>query len=199
MKLFDAINTPGFDQKTTNDIRDAVSAIPRPFYIMYRGIRYNKFKGIAPKLLHVTNDRDTFMGGHDIGPKYILSELGIKNPTFVRFDQNIKFFGNPYIIIPIGQFKVYQSELVTDIMGFTNRIKSNSKEAALTDDQIIDLSKQAVVSYQEITGTNNVNFNTEAIVDCTEYYAIHTQYLEQLSKKSKKSSIKYYSDLMDIL
>ena len=72
--------------------------------------------------VEVFADRDKFRGDNQ-GAKKMMKMLNINDPIFVNFNPgDSEFFGQVYAVIPNKPWKIYQSELVDDVMEFNQEV-----------------------------------------------------------------------------
>ena len=113
------------------------------------------------KIMYVTGDRTAFRGGNPAAIKLIQMIFGKENiqPVFCATQRNnIKFFGQPAVVIFQQPYTIYQSAEIDDIMVYGK-------------DADIQKIQSGVKTYQSIK-LNQLDSTREVIVDSTNYWAL---------------------------
>ena len=159
--------------KTTEDINSEVLRVIQAATkmglenpVLWRGIGGIKppMPKAAPyysKIMYVTGDRTAFRGGNPAAIKLIQMIFGKENiqPIFCGTQRtNIKFFGQPAVIIFQQPYTIYQSSEILDVMVYGK-------------DADIQKIQSGVKTYQSIE-LNQLDSTREVIVDSTNYWAL---------------------------
>jgi hypothetical protein len=148
-------------------------------------------------VIEVTNDRGAWRGGfsHNEAPSTAVKLLKLKNePIFTTFDKKqSRFFGNPGVVVPIGDFKIYWNPEVHDLATHF-----------LDDDEPTTYTIQGVVDGYKSSDAITKVHDGEVILDCKSYYWITPNQFYEFAKKSKFNTykdvddIKTYADLYQV-
>lgn len=130
------------------------------------------------RVMYITGDREAFRGGNE-GAKLLMQKLKIKQPVFAFFNRDTtKYFGDPCVVVPQQPYKIYQSEMIDDVMTFGKNITDRDLESAANTYKNITDSLTALPGREK----------NEVIVDTTNYWAIPCG-----------NEIKTYGDLIKLL
>jgi len=116
-----------------------------------------------PKIMYVTGDRTAFRGGNPAAIKIIQMIFGKDNiqPIFCGTQRNdIKFFGQPAVIIFQQPYTIYQSSEISDVMVYGKTAAADPKKVQL-----------GANTYQHVE-LNQLDSKQEVIVDSTNYWAL---------------------------
>lgn len=120
-----------------------------------------KAKPYLSKIMHITGDRTAFRGGNPGAIKLIQLLFGKENiqPVFCAMQRNnVKFFGQPAVIIFQQPYTIYQSTEINDVMVY-------GKDA--------DIQKiQSGVNTYHSVGLNHLDSTREVLVDAINYWAL---------------------------
>jgi hypothetical protein len=135
-------------------------------------------------------------------PIQILSELGIKNPVFTTTDmmRTTLYSFDPKVFVPIGNWKMYQSNIVYD-MGLLAqeahdwyKKKNNLTSIGMGEQQTAqkewweEKKEEIISSYKTYTTVPTSNGSNEIIIDCEKYWLFNP-----------RMQMKNYEELMDVL
>lgn len=183
--------------------------------VLYRGMTVQKNRGIWDIL---KNEREDFRGSNKTGIKLVLPRLGVQHPVFVtRSRVYSTIFGGSGIVIPIGSWKLLQSNMVPDLGAEDVRIKSDymkkhnpnagqgilstglnmNQERELIDKWWEENVDDVVNSYKKVTYISADETAGEMILDAQSYWFINTHQLyKNGGRYMPTNEIKTYKDLM---
>jgi hypothetical protein len=101
------------------------------------------------------------------------------------------FFGNPCVVIPESNFKIYQNPDVTDIATTNPGTKQQGKVQVTT----YDFSDAALQKILDGYSEDYSDRNGEILLKCSNYYLINVRRIMQIARQSKFNKI---SDIKDI-
>lgn len=97
-------------------------------------------------------------------------------------EQDASAYGTPYLFFPVGNYKYYWNEEVSDLFGELERIQWSMTEEEIDseayDDKLIGLAN----NYREGNIQGAIRSQVEVMYDCDEYYMVKTAYESPLRK-----------------
>lgn len=134
----------------------------------------------------------------------IISGISKSTPVFCTQDYSkAKFFGNPYVVVPIPEFSVASSAEIADIGALASNRSGSGKvtKAEYTDDEIKAFIDSYVISKNKIPNTSGYR---EVILDSKRYGLIDVGQLiranrSKFLKIKNVEDIRTYDDVMHVI
>lgn len=183
--------------------------------VLYRGMTVQKNRGIWDIL---KNERENFRGSNKTGIKLVLPRLNVQYPVFVtRSKVYSTMFGGSGIVIPIGSWKLLQSDMIPDLGAEDVRIKTDymkkhnpsagqgvlstgldmNQEREMINKWWEENIDDVVKSYKKVTYIPSDETVGEMILDVQSYWFINIKKLyENGGKFMPKQKINTYKDLI---
>jgi hypothetical protein len=176
--------------------------------VLWRGFHYQKggyvkVPGVNMVALVTNKKQRTFRGSSHGFEKHeaveaVISGICDNAPVFCsnNYDK-AKFFGSPYLVLPIPQFKVAHSQEIHDIGTITSKRTPTGgggntvTKAEYTEDQVQQMIDSYTISTNKVT---SISGYSEVILDCKKYGLIDINSLIRMNR-SKFLKIKRAEDV----